>query len=96
MKLNILRRIAEIMLGSLTVRRHLPREHGGGVIVTSSRVGGLKYLLKRSGQWDTELLSMTARLVRKGDHVWDVGANVGLFAKAAAHHAGSEGQVICC
>ena len=37
---------------------------------------------------------MVHEMVRPGDVVWDIGANVGLFAFAAANRAGSSGQVI--
>src|SRR5947209_3772385 len=36
------------------------------------------------GKVDPFLLSMVRELVRPGMHVWDIGANVGLFSFAAA------------
>lgn len=89
-----LRRLAERLLGRLVVVRSLPPEAGGGRIVVSARVGGLKYLFKAARQWDPELLRIAGVLVRPGDHVWDVGANVGLFALAARHRTGPEGTVL--
>lgn len=89
-----LRRLAERLLGRIAIVRSLPPEAGGGRIVVSARVGGLKYLFKASRQWDPELLRIAGVLVRPGDHVWDVGANVGLFAIAARHRVGPEGTVL--
>jgi FkbM family methyltransferase len=40
------------------------------------------------------LFKMAAELVKRGDVVWDVGANVGLFAFAAANRVGKNGAVI--
>jgi FkbM family methyltransferase len=89
-----LRRLAELSLGPLVVKRRLPRQSGGGAIVVSGRVGGLKFLLRPARLWDPELLEIAARIVRPGDTVWDVGTNVGLFSKAAAFHAGRGGRII--
>ncbi|WP_152207616.1 FkbM family methyltransferase [Marinobacter changyiensis] len=87
-------RIAEIVLGPLGFSRRLPQGSGGGLIRVSSRVGGLKYLFKASDRWDPELLDIAGTLVSRNDSVWDVGANVGLFSKAAAFHAGTQGIVL--
>ena len=89
-----IRTVAEVLLGPLTIQRHLPASAGGGVIYASGRVGGLKYLLKPATAWDPELLRIAEALVRSGDSVWDVGANVGLFSRAAGHFAGPDGAVL--
>lgn len=89
-----LRRILERLLGRIVLVRRLPAEYGGGRLVVSARVGGLKYVFKSPRHWDPELLRIAALLVRPGDRVWDVGANVGLFSLAARHHAGAEGEVL--
>lgn len=89
-----LRRFAEFALGRLTLTRRLPPPFSGNRIVASGRVGGLKFLFKPSAAWDPELLRIAAALVEPGDVVWDVGANVGLFAAAAASRAGPTGRVI--
>jgi FkbM family methyltransferase len=54
----------------------------------------LKYLFKSSDLLDPELLRVAMRLVNKGDVVWDIGTNVGLFSVAAAAAAGPTGRVI--
>lgn len=89
-----IRRLTEIILGSIVLRRMLPQAAGGGVIFVSGKVGGLRYLLKPNDQWDSELLNIASRLVKVSDCVWDIGANVGLFSKAAAHHSGPTGAVL--
>lgn len=94
MSTGIVRRLAEIVLGPLVIRRHLPSESGGGVIHASGKVGGMKFLLKPSRKLDPELLGIARLLVRKGQVIWDVGTNVGLFSRASAFHAGSAGKVI--
>ena len=94
MKTSRLRTIAEAFLGPLTIQRRLPVSAGGGAIYANGRVGGLKYLLKQAASWDPELLRIAGALVRTGDSVWDVGANVGLFSRAAGHFSGSNGAVL--
>jgi len=61
-------------------------------LVTPS--AGLKFLLKPVSQADPILLRNVLELVCPGDIVWDIGANVGLFAFSAAARAGPSGQVI--
>lgn len=89
-----LRRLAERLLGSIVITRRLPASHGGGRIVVNARTGGLKYLFKPADSIDAELLRIAKLLVNRGDSVWDVGANVGLFSMAASHHAGTVGRVL--
>lgn len=91
---GLVRRAAEVVLGPLRMRRRLPASAGSGQLIASARVGGLKYLFTGSSRLDPELLRIAGLLVQKGDTVWDVGANVGLFSVAAAAHAGENGRVI--
>lgn len=88
------RRMVEQLLGPLIIKRHLPRSSGGASLVVSARVGGLKYLFRRSSHWDPQLLRIAELLVHSGSSVWDVGANVGLFSCAAAFGAGRAGDVL--
>ncbi|HEY6940489.1 FkbM family methyltransferase [Dokdonella sp.] len=88
------RRWAEALLRPLVLRRRMPASAGRGWLVVSAKVGGLKYLLKPAERWDPELVRIASRLVSEGDIVWDVGANVGLFSKAASERAGPRGHVV--
>lgn len=54
---------------------------------------GLKYLARPMDRIDPSLCNLAAEFAKPGNVVWDVGANVGLFAFSAAHHAGPEGRV---
>ncbi|HEU4662450.1 MAG TPA: FkbM family methyltransferase [Dokdonella sp.] len=90
----LVRRWAEVLLGPLVVRRRMPASAGHGWLVVSAKVGGLKYLLKPADLWDPELVRIAGCLVSEGDVVWDVGSNVGLFAKAASERAGARGRVV--
>lgn len=78
----------------IVVRRRLPVPYSQARIYTSSE-GGLRYLKPTLRHVDPMLLSVVEETVRRGDVVWDVGANVGLFAFAAATRAGSDGRVLC-
>src|SRR5438270_2202813 len=73
--------------------RRFPTSFGSApIFVTPS--AGLKFLFKPMSKTDPILFRNTIELVRRGDVVWDIGANVGLFAFAAAARAGRDGQVI--
>ncbi len=75
------------------VRRRLPAELGGHALFVSPDAA-LKLWRHDLRQTDPLLLGLAAELVRPGDTVWDIGANVGLFAFAAAFAGGPVGRVI--
>jgi len=89
----MLRRWSERLLGTLVRKCRLPPDMGGGPIFISGRAGGMKYVLRAIADCDAELLRIARLLVRRGDTVWDIGANLGLFSCAAAHFAGAAGEV---
>jgi FkbM family methyltransferase len=73
--------------------RRLPGELGGERFRASTE-GGLKFLRRRFWLAETDLSRFARNYVRPGATVWDVGANVGFFAFAAAGLAGSSGRVV--
>ncbi len=77
----------------ITVRRRLPPPFAGARIYVSTE-GGLRYLARPMRQVDPALLQLAGEVVRAGDTVWDVGANMGLFSFAAAAMAGPRGRVL--
>jgi FkbM family methyltransferase len=93
MAVNPIRRALEVLSADLVVKRRLPASVGGAVVVASPGAGGLRYLFRRSQDLDPTLFSVARALVARGDVVWDVGGNVGLFAAASAGLAGKDGQV---
>ncbi len=89
-----LRRTIERLARGRTFWRRLPVPFGAArMLVTPD--AALSYLRPGAAWCDPELLAVVDRHVRPGDVVWDVGANVGVFAAAAAVRAGSGGQVVC-
>lgn len=77
----------------IVLRRRLPAEFGGGELFVSPD-SALKLWHPDLRRVDEGLLRLAAELVGPGEVVWDVGANVGLFAFAAAHAAGPQGRVL--
>jgi FkbM family methyltransferase len=90
---TVARRIVERATRNWVYRRHLPQAVGGAPIVVTPSAG-LKYLFRPMARIDPSLLRNATELVRTNDVVWDIGANVGLFAFAAAACAGRKGRVI--
>ena len=89
----MLRRLAERLTRDWTLHRHLPQDFGSvPILVTPS--AGLRYLSRSMDAVDPVLLRLVKELVEAESVVWDIGANVGLFAFAAASLAGPRGQVV--
>jgi FkbM family methyltransferase len=89
--MNLLSRIARLPL------RLVPR--GATVPILSGRLRGWKWITGSAthgcwlGTYERETQAVFARLVRKGDVVYDIGANVGFFTLLAAKLAGRGGTV---
>jgi FkbM family methyltransferase len=89
----VLRSALEQMTHRIVVRRRLPPPFAAARIYVSSE-GGLRYLGRGMTQADPPLLRLAAEVIRRGDTVWDIGANLGLFSFAAAIAAGPSGRVL--
>ena len=88
----MLRTFLEKVTRASVFRRSLPADLGGAQIYTSGSAG-LRYLFKPMKSVDPVLCRLVKELVGRGHVVWDVGANVGLFAFASAHQTGDAGKV---
>lgn len=73
--------------------RRLPHDLGG-CRFPASLEGGAKFLRLRAHEFDPVLTQFAKSSITNGSVVWDVGANVGLFAFAAAGLAGRSGTII--
>jgi FkbM family methyltransferase len=89
----MLRRLLERISRNRVVRRRLPPRHGGHRLFVSPDAS-LRLWRTDLGPIDPLLLGLASELVAAGSVVWDVGANVGLFAFASAYAAGPNGRVI--
>jgi FkbM family methyltransferase len=88
-----IRSFAERRARNVRLRRRLPSAFGGRVIWTSPDAR-LRYLRPGPAAFDIELLQFARHFISPGQAVFDVGANVGEFAVAAAHFVGPRGAVL--
>jgi len=89
----MLRTVLERLSRGRVLRRRLPRDFGGLAIYVSPDAS-LKFWRRDLRRTDPLLFALAAELVVPGAVVWDVGANVGLFALAASFRAGATGSVV--
>ncbi|WP_197524795.1 FkbM family methyltransferase [Botrimarina hoheduenensis] len=76
-----------------TFQRRLSAEFGRRPIIVSPDAA-LRYLSPTGYAFESALLDVAAEWVRPGDTAWDIGSNLGVFAVAAGHCAGSKGRVL--
>jgi FkbM family methyltransferase len=88
-----LRTLLERLSRDRVLRRRLPPELGGRVLLVSPD-SAMKLWRRDLRHVDPLLFRLAHEQVLPGSSVWDVGANVGLFAAAAAHFAGAKGTVL--
>jgi FkbM family methyltransferase len=89
----MLRTIIERLSRGVVLTRRLPREFGGDAIYVSPDAS-LRHWRLNMRKIDPQLFALLPRIVKRGDVVWDVGANVGLFSFASAALAGRAGSVV--
>lgn len=88
-----LRQCLEQVSHRLVLRRRLPERFGNRrLFVTPGAALGYYHALdaRRFG----DLFDYAEHGVNAGDCVWDIGANLGVFAFAAAHRSGDAGEVL--
>jgi FkbM family methyltransferase len=88
-----MRTIAERGSRSVVLKRRLPARFGGDTLFVSPGAL-LKLWWPVLEATDPALFAWVSEFVADGDVVWDIGANVGLFAFAAAARAGASGRVV--
>lgn len=89
----MLRSIVERISRGMVLRRRLPKQFGGDVLYVSPDAS-LRHWRLDMQKIDPQLFNLLPSIVKPGDVVWDVGANVGIFAFASAALAGSGGHVV--
>jgi len=89
----MIRTATEKLTRRMRFRRRLPADLGHHSIWVSPSAG-LRFLFGRMKDADPILFNLVREFVHKDNVVWDVGANVGLFAFSSAYLCGSSGLVV--
>lgn len=90
---GMIRAATEKLTRKMCFRRRLPSDFGRNPIWVSPSAG-LRFLFGGINDADPVLFNLAREFVRRDNVIWDVGANVGLFAFSAAHLAGLRGMVV--
>lgn len=89
----LLRHVLTRMSRGVVLTRRLPRDLGS-IPLKISPEASLTYWRGLRTEAFRDLYDFARRHVRPGDHVWDVGANMGVFSFSAAHCSGPTGRVL--
>lgn len=89
----VIRKVLKKISGRRVVRRKLPNRFGNQTLFVTPE-SSLRYWHFNLGKVDPVLIGSAEELVRKGDVVWDIGANVGLFTFVAGFLAGPKGIIL--
>jgi FkbM family methyltransferase len=88
--MGLIRTVAERVSRKRVLLRHLPTDLNSAPIHVSPDAS----LSFWNPHLKSDLFDLARQFVNPGDTIWDIGANVGLFAIAAAQKAGPNGSVI--
>ena len=89
----MVRSLAEKMARGIVFRRRLPPEVGRSLLWVSPD-SALQFLKPKYSEGLRGALAQASSLVRDAEFVWDIGANVGVFAFAVAGLVGKHGRVL--
>jgi FkbM family methyltransferase len=89
----MIRTTTEKLTRGLSLRRRLPSDLGHNPIWVSPSAG-LRFLFGRMKEADPVLFNLAREFVHRDNIVWDIGANVGLFAFSSAYLSGPGGVVV--
>ena len=89
----MIRRVAEHLSRNLVFKRRLPSRVGGEPVLVSPDAS-LKFWKQDLNKAEPRLFDWAEEFVGPGNVVWDIGANVGLFAFSAASLSGTEGHIV--
>ena len=90
--MSIVRSVLERITRNWVIYRRLPRPFSAPIYVSPG--AGLCYLFRFMSRIDPKLFALVREFVKVDAIVWDIGANVGLFAVPAATMAGPHGRVV--
>lgn len=76
----------------VVLNRRWPADLGGGKALVSPDVS-FRYWYASIGEMGSDLFAAAKLLITPGDHVWDLGMNIGLFSFTAAYLTGERGVV---
>lgn len=88
--MKLIRTVAEKLSRERVLLRHLPKDFDSAPIHVSPDAS----LSFWNPRLNSDLFDLARQFVHRGDTIWDIGANVGLFTIAAAHKAAPNGSVL--